>query len=346
MAKKRTFSVGSSLGDDAGGSLLDEMIQDPWSQDSTVDMSATFSAPLAHVAPNPANPRTELGDISELTESMREKGQLQSGLVASRERFAETHPHHADAFGPEVRWVVIAGSRRRAAAEEAGLTDFKFTVSDPVSAGEALEDALIENVHREDLPPLDEAKALRQLVEIHGSQNKTAKRLGKSGAWVSQRLTLLNLTPELQDALSQRTLKVEDARRIGRLSAEEQVPAWEKLKQGSTNGVNTASDDAAAPAPEPPTDNDVNGRENATPHPSDPPNPTPIDNDVNAPNPPRVDPSPKEPPTGNGVNVPPQPEQLTLDLQWEPRTMAERLRDELGPERFSQLMEAGLELTG
>ncbi|WP_444875956.1 ParB/RepB/Spo0J family partition protein [Streptomyces canus] len=65
---------------------------------------------------------------------------------------------------------------------------------------ELLESALVANIHRQDLEELDEARALQRLLAIHGSQTALAKRLQRSQGWVSQRLALLNLTPDLWPA--------------------------------------------------------------------------------------------------------------------------------------------------
>jgi ParB family chromosome partitioning protein len=70
---------------------------------------------------------------------------------------------------------------------------------------------------------MDQAKAIRNLVQVHGSQGEVARRLGKTPAWVSQRLALLELTAELQDQVETGELKVESARRIGRLPKERQA---------------------------------------------------------------------------------------------------------------------------
>jgi ParB family chromosome partitioning protein len=83
------------------------------------------------------------------------------------------------------------------------------------SAADVVESALIANVHRVDLPPLDQTKAIQGLVEIHESQGAVARRLGKTPAWVSQRLALLELTPELQKQAETGELKVEPARGLG-----------------------------------------------------------------------------------------------------------------------------------
>ncbi|MFJ5725245.1 hypothetical protein [Streptomyces sp. NPDC093149] len=89
---------------------------------------------------------------------------------------------------------------------------------------------------------------------MHGSQGKVAKRLGKTAAWVSQRLALLELTPELQDKVEAGELKVEPARRIGRLPKEQQAAAAAE----TVNAVNTSAAEAADETSAAPTVNAVN----------------------------------------------------------------------------------------
>ncbi|MER5503152.1 ParB/RepB/Spo0J family partition protein [Streptomyces sp. NPDC002561] len=193
------------------------------------------SVPLAELAHNPFNPREEYTDIKETAESLRVRGQIQPVTVARRAAFLSAHPGQEEQIGT-AEYVVIDGNRRLRAAPKAGLTELRIDVNDDLaaSAADILESALIANVHRVDVPPLDQAKAIRQLVEVHGSQGKVAKRLGKTPPWVSQRLALLELTPNLQDAVEAGQLKVEPARRIGRLPKEEQAPAAEKAMAAKT----------------------------------------------------------------------------------------------------------------
>ncbi|OEJ21811.1 hypothetical protein AR457_41015 [Streptomyces agglomeratus] len=178
---------------------------------------------LAH---NPFNPREELTEIEETAASLREKGQIQPVTVIRRAAFLAAHPGQEEALG-EAEYVVIDGNRRLASAGEAGLEELRIDVNDALAATAAdiLESALIANVHRVDVAPLDQAKALQQLVGVHGSQGQVAKRLGKTPAWVSQRLALLELTPELKQKVESGELKVEPARRIGRMPKDKQVAA-------------------------------------------------------------------------------------------------------------------------
>ncbi|WP_327180363.1 ParB/RepB/Spo0J family partition protein (plasmid) [Streptomyces sp. NBC_01335] len=187
------------------------------------------SVPLASLAHNPFNPREELTEIAETAASLLERGQIQPVTVVRRAAFLQAHPGEEDVLG-EAEYVVIDGNRRLAAASEAGLDELRIDVHDALAATDAdiLESALIANVHRVDVAPLDQANALRQLVGVHGSQGKVAKRLGKTPAWVSQRLALLELTPDLKKKVETGELKVEPARRIGRLPKGKQAAEAKK----------------------------------------------------------------------------------------------------------------------
>ena len=233
---------------------------------------------LKLLAGNPFNPREELTEIEETAESLRVK-QIQPVTVVRRAAFLNAYPGHEGDIGEDAEYVVIDGNRRLAAAELAGLAELRIDVNDDLAAtaADVVESALIANVHRVDLPPLDQAKAIQGLVEIHGSQGSVARRLGKTPAWVSQRLALLELTPELQEQVETGHLKVEPARRIGRLPKEQQAdeaqkaiaaakaprqrrrPAAEESSSASTvNGVNTAGGESAAVSGASSTVNGVN----------------------------------------------------------------------------------------
>ncbi|MFI0515807.1 ParB/RepB/Spo0J family partition protein [Streptomyces sp. WSLK1-5] len=236
------------------------------------------SVKLALLAHNPFNPREELTNLEETADSLRAKGQIQPVTVARRAAFLSAHPGQEEALA-EAEYVVIDGNRRLAAAHLAGLEELRIDVNDDLaaSAADLLESALIANIHREDVAPLDQAKAIQDLVEVHGSQGEVARRLGKTPAWVSQRLALLELTPELQEQVETGQLKVEPARRIGRLPKAQQAdeakkvieaakaprqrrkPAAEQTGRASTvNAVNTPEGGASASSPGPSTVNAVN----------------------------------------------------------------------------------------
>ncbi|MFF0754588.1 ParB/RepB/Spo0J family partition protein [Streptomyces sp. NPDC004267] len=181
---------------------------------------------LAH---NPFNPRDELTEIEETAESLRARGQVQPVTVVRRAAFLKVNPGQEAALG-EAEYVVIDGNRRLAAAHEAGLEQLRIDVNDDLaaSAADILETALVANIHRVDVPPINQARAIKELLDKHGSQEKVAQRLGKSGAWVSQRLALLELPDDLQEKVETGELKVKDGRRIGRLPADQQHEEAEK----------------------------------------------------------------------------------------------------------------------
>ncbi|MEU9109798.1 ParB/RepB/Spo0J family partition protein [Streptomyces xanthophaeus] len=214
--------------------------------------------PIEALAHNPFNLREELTELEEMAQSLTARGQLQPLAVATRMAFMEAHPGQTDGLG-RAPYVVIDGNRRLAAAQLAGLKSMHIHVNDSLatSAADILESALIANIHRVDVAPMDQARALQELVDVHGSQAQVAKRLGKTAAWVSQRLALLQLTPDLQDKVESGELKVEPARRIGRLPQEEQEAAAEatvnavnppRQRTRTVNGVNAVNAPAPAPA--------------------------------------------------------------------------------------------------
>ncbi|MFK4070490.1 ParB/RepB/Spo0J family partition protein [Streptomyces sp. NPDC029674] len=187
--------------------------------------------PVGRISLNPDNPRTSLGDLSELGGSLKEHGQKQAITVMNRDAYVKANPEREEELEPDTTHVVVDGSSRLAAAREAGLTHLKVMVDDDqgADADEILESALVANVHRQALEPLDEAHALQRLLAIHGTQTALAKRLHKSQGWVSQRLALLNLTPELQQRIGQEPVDL--LRAVGNKPADQQAAALDELKQ-------------------------------------------------------------------------------------------------------------------
>jgi ParB family chromosome partitioning protein len=186
--------------------------------------------PLHRVSLNPDNPRSSLGDLTDLAGSLKTHGQKQAITVMNRDAYVKANPNHETDLEPDATYVVIDGSSRLAAAREAGLAAVKVMVSDDqgTNSEELLESALVANIHRQDLEELDEARALQRLLAIHGSQTALAKRLHRSQGWVSQRLALLNLTPELQARIGQEPIDL--LRAVGNRPAEQQEAALEELK--------------------------------------------------------------------------------------------------------------------
>jgi ParB family chromosome partitioning protein len=158
--------------------------------------------PIELVFANPANPRRAFGEaeIEELAGSIRQKGLLQPLIVRPRE----------DGQGFEI----VAGERRWRAAQRAQLHEVPALVRE-LSDAEALEAALVENIQRADLNPLEEANAYRQLVERFGhTQQQLADALGKSRSHVANTLRLLALPEAVRRHLESGALSAGHARAL------------------------------------------------------------------------------------------------------------------------------------
>src|SRR5712671_2098878 len=139
--------------------------------------------PTDKLDPNPDQPRTEIGDLTELTSSIREKGVLEPLLVKPM---------------PAGRWMIIAGERRWRAATAAGLQDVPCIEMDVDESGVA-EIALIENMQRKDLTPWEEADGLRALCERFGyTHEEVARKVGKSRSTVTEALSIATLPADVR----------------------------------------------------------------------------------------------------------------------------------------------------
>ncbi|MFE6925938.1 ParB/RepB/Spo0J family partition protein [Nocardia sp. NPDC057663] len=187
--------------------------------------AAQTSAPLAELVANPHNPRIDLGDLAELA-SIAEL-QLQPALVITRAAYLQLYPEDEGAIG-SARWIVVNGCRRLAAARQYGCTVLEFVIRDQVATTKAslLAASIAENVDRQNFDVLEEARAVDALVTECGTAAAAGEQLKRSKGWVSQRRALLELAPELQDALRRGDLAVRVARTLARVPREEQVARW------------------------------------------------------------------------------------------------------------------------
>ena len=157
----------------------------PAAEDSTGD--GLRMVLVEQVRPNPHQPRSTFDEdaLAGLTESVREMGVLQPVLVRPE----------GDGY------VLIAGERRFRAAQRAGLVEIPAVVRSVDDLG-SLEQALVENLHRQDLNALEEAAAYQQLIEDFGlTQEQVAKRVGKTRPTVANYLRLFQLSPTAQQLL-------------------------------------------------------------------------------------------------------------------------------------------------
>ena len=157
--------------------------------------------PLSSIQPNPDQPRTDPGDLSDLVASIRDKGVLEPILVRSLGRgdVVESDLGSAGESTGHRAFQIIAGERRYRAALAAGLFEIPAIELD-VSAEEALEITLIENLQRRDLNAFEEAEGFRALADLHDyTQEQIAKATGKSRSAVAESLSLLAIPKEIRE---------------------------------------------------------------------------------------------------------------------------------------------------
>lgn len=193
----------------------------------------TVKLPVSLISLNPLNPRSSLGDLTDLAKSLRDHGQKTAISIMSRLAYLEANPELAEELEKGTKYVAIDGNSRLAAAREAGFEEVKVMLDEDLGSNpdEILESALVANVHRQDLDHLDEARALQQLLAVHGTQEALAARLHRSQGWISQRLALLGLTPELKQKLQTGQEPAELLRQVGRKKPEEQASQLQLLKE-------------------------------------------------------------------------------------------------------------------
>jgi len=139
--------------------------------------------PIKDIDANPHQPRQVLGDLSDLTASIREKGVLEPILVR----------RHGG------RYQIVAGERRYRAAIQAGLVELPCVVHDATEA-EVMELALLENLQRKDLTPFEEAEGLKSLVDNHAyTHERMAEILGRSRTSITETLSLAAMPEDVRD---------------------------------------------------------------------------------------------------------------------------------------------------
>ncbi len=175
---------------------------------TSLDTPAERQVPISEIQPNPRQPRRYFNEakIAELSESIRNQGILQPLVVRKIPQGYE----------------LILGERRFRAAQRAQLERVPVIVKE-VSDAESLEMALVENIQREELTPIEEALAYRQLMEeFHLTQEQVAQRVGKSRPVVTNLLRVLNLPENIKENVDKGTLTVGHARALLALNMPEQ----------------------------------------------------------------------------------------------------------------------------
>ena len=185
--------------------------------EEAVESSAYRELPIYKVEPNPEQPRREFDEeeLQALSDSISVHGVIQPLTVREM---------------PNGYYQIIAGERRWRAARMAGLSDVPVVVIE-ADDKKAMELALIENLQRQDLNPVEEALGYQTLMEEYGlTQEDTAQQVGKSRSAVANTLRLLALTPEVLEMLKRGELTAGHARAILSLKSEKkQLEAAKKI---------------------------------------------------------------------------------------------------------------------
>jgi ParB family chromosome partitioning protein len=166
--------------------------------------SQAGALPLSQIRPNPDQPRRDFTDdaLKELAESIRSKGVLQPVLVRPVPEQDKT------------RYELVAGERRWRASQIAGLTEIPALIRE-LTDNESLAIALVENLQREDLNPLEEARGIKELQQrMNASQEELSKAIGKSRSAIANILRLLQLPETIQNDLSSMALTSGHARSL------------------------------------------------------------------------------------------------------------------------------------
>ena len=219
MAKKKMGGLGKGL---------DLLFADL--PETSSDDAAASTLPLREIEPDPAQPRKQFDDdaLNQLADSITENGLLQP--IAVRPKKLGTG------------YIIIAGERRWRAARLAGLDEVPVIIKD-VSDEQAAALALIENLQREDLNPIEVAEGCHQLIEKYGlTQETAAKKLGKSRSSVTNSLRLLALPQEVRHKVSEGILSAGHAKVLLGLPTQELMQqADEEIE---ANGLNVRQTEA------------------------------------------------------------------------------------------------------
>lgn len=189
------------------------------------------SVEVDRLMPDPEQPRKEFSDeaIARLAESLRSQGQLQPIRV----RWSES----------DSKWIIVSGERRWRASKLAGLStiDCVFEEQD-LRHDRTLEQQLVENLLREDLLPIEEARAFQQLMRLKNWNGKqVAEALHIPASKVSRSLALLDLPPEVQQRVSSGQLAARSAYELSKLpDAQSQISVAEQVATGKLTHRDTA----------------------------------------------------------------------------------------------------------
>ena len=210
------------------------------------------AVPIDEIVPNPQQPRTVMDEteLAELADSIREHGVIQPLLVSEQ-----------TGAGGTASYQLIAGERRWRAARAAGLTEVPVTVRQ-TTPQELLELAIIENVQRADLSPLEEAAAYQRLMnDFSLTQQQVAERVGRSRTAIANTVRLLELPPVVSTSLARGEISEGHGRALlGAPDPEQLLEAWGQVVADGLNVRQT--EELVRSLREPPAEVDADSAEN------------------------------------------------------------------------------------
>lgn len=173
--------------------------------------------PTAQIAPDPAQPRRDLGDLTDLKASIASVGIVQPIVVTVIDY---------------ERYQIIAGERRYSAAKELGLPRIPAIVR-TLEGHERLRVQIVENLHRKDLSPVEEAQSYQRLIQEFGFiQEQVAQQVGKSRSAVNEAMRLLDLPAAILEESRTSDISKSALLLIAKRPASEQAALWEQAKAG------------------------------------------------------------------------------------------------------------------
>jgi len=207
-----------------------------------------YRVPLARLAPNLVNPRVDFGtedDLIDFGKSLARR-QNQPCPVVSRSAYLKLWPDHAKQIG-DVDYVLVSGERRYRGATIVGLATLDCVVNDDFATDRKtfMEAVVSENVDRQNFDPVEEAYAVQALAAEFGSNRAVAQHFERADGWVTQRILLTHLAPEVQALVRQKTIPLEAARSLGKLARDKQLDAAEQLAWWRDEQENRAAASAA-----------------------------------------------------------------------------------------------------
>lgn len=212
---------------------------EPVTKPSQLAVPAQRTMPLTSLSAGKYQPRTRMDEsaLQELAQSLSQYGLMQPILIRPLRRDSDRHQAGgaAGTQPKDQRYEIIAGERRFRAAQLAGLTEVPVIVRD-VSDEQALALALIENIQREDLNPLEEARAIKRLLDEFGYTHEQASHaIGRSRSATSNLLRLLNLADSVQTMLLAGDIDMGHARALLPLERAQQAMLAQRIVQKQMN---------------------------------------------------------------------------------------------------------------